>query len=203
MIVVKFNLYTLILIVLMSLQVACASGLQGTIYLDENGNTKKDDSEVLLAGLTFTVTLDGEEIETGVTDASGNFEVDMDGQGEYCVTVGASDLENSNVTRVSALVAPFMRAKEAVVKFASRIISKWHISEAVAQTTTETEADCNDGDDNDNDDTTNCDDTDCSGDSSCNVNNCIANESDTDGVPDCSESLCSSAEACDSSTGDS
>lgn len=194
------HFYRLLLIILIGLQYACASGLQGTIYLDENGNSKKDSTEQHLAGLTFTVTLDGEDIATGITDSTGNFEVDMDGQGEYCVEVSSSDLETSNVTRVAALFKPLIRVKNQIIKLAKKIWDLTPFNEALAQSTTETEADCNDGDDNDSDGFTDCDDTDCAGDSSCIVDDCIATDSDTDGVPDCTESLCSSASACDSSS---
>lgn len=91
----------LTLIVFLLLFSACSSGLTGKIYLDVNGNDIREDSEKLLAGLTFKVTLDDEEIATGTTDANGEFNVDINKAGQYCVIVGESDIINSNVTQVT------------------------------------------------------------------------------------------------------
>ncbi|EKD41512.1 MAG: hypothetical protein ACD_73C00685G0002 [uncultured bacterium] len=193
----RLSLY--ILVIICGFQIGCAKGLNGTIYLDENGNTKQDSTEVLLAGLTFTVTLDGKEIDTGITAEDGTYDVEMDGSGEYCVEVSASDLVNSDVTRVGTLLVPYYHLKTQTIRFAKKIWKALPIGEAFAEVTP-TETLCSDGVDNDEDGSTDCDDSDCSGDSACSVNDCVATDSDTDGVPDCTESLCSAEDVCDTDT---
>ncbi len=179
----------------------CAKGIHGTVYLDANANNKKDDSETtLLAGVTFTVTKDGEEIDDGVTDSTGAYEADMEGSGEYCVIITQSDLLSPDASRVTALSKPVQMIRETAIRFARYLKQKLGFSEALAQTAVAEI--CTDGSDNDDDGLTDClDTTDCSADTSCKeAGKCTDSiDNDKDGKTDCDDNDCSTDTTCDDS----
>lgn len=86
------TLYPALCFVLLS---ACTGQIQGDIFLDQNGNNLKDGTEVSLAEVPFTVTLDDSTYTTGTTDTNGQYFVTLDSlnlNGNYCVKIDSLDM---------------------------------------------------------------------------------------------------------------
>lgn len=175
-----YHFFAVILLVCAS----CTGNLTGSVFLDLNGDNKKNDDEQVLAGLAIEVTKNDKDFETDTTDSNGEFKVALNGSATYCVVVDDNSLRTSTgVEAVSALVLP---TELPLVKF---------------QTVT-TETDCDDTLDDDSDGDTDCDDSDCSDDAACastTETDCDDTlDDDSDGDTDCDDSDCSSNSACSS-----
>lgn len=70
---------------------ACMPKMTGNVYLDKNGNMKLDEGENAIANAKYSVTVDDEKIEEGITDYDGVYELKVTKKGRYCVKVDTED----------------------------------------------------------------------------------------------------------------
>jgi hypothetical protein len=186
----------LILLLLIFAVEGCKGNVQGYVFLDENANTKKEDTENKISNLTIKVTKDDEEIATSQTDSLGNFSVPASGAGTYCVTVSDASLSATNDDGTSASIAALKRSSaqpSALQTAASQAGSPLFASSL-------TESSCTDGLDNDADGDIDCADSDCTTNTTClESGNCSDKlDNDIDGLTDCDDSDCTSDSACTS-----
>jgi hypothetical protein len=90
------GVFSLILIGLLAGTAACSSNLEGEVFLDENGNLKKDEGESLLANIAYNVTLDDESVVTDNTESDGKYSQSISKRGTYCVKVSSDSLVQSS-----------------------------------------------------------------------------------------------------------
>lgn len=153
---------------------ACGSAIEGEIFLDANNDLERNDGEVLLANLPFSITLDDIDYKTGQTNASGTFEIDVDDTGTYCITVNNNDLLTSSSTLV---VSEFLTD---IDEFHEQLVN-FPVLELEDSTNSES---CSDGLDNDNDGDIDCDDSDCSAESACSSSDGSTDDSSDDSDSD-------------------
>lgn len=174
---------------------ACTGKVEGYVFLDENGNNTRDDFENNLANLAFTVTKDDEEILESQTDTAGEYSVDSEGSGTYCISINDADLSSTNDDDSTPSVVAATLIRDAAQ-------TEVYLESVRFVTTTETV--CDDSLDDDDDGDIDCDDSDCSEDTACVESICDDElDDDDDGDTDCDDSDCSADTACDTSSTDS
>lgn len=165
---------------------ACSGNITGIIFLDENGNNKRDDGESRIADLSFEVTKDDEDFDDSQTDGDGEYSVAVGGAGEYCVQVTEGGLSGTNDDgSAPALVSALQIGTRGSIKRQSTDTDDDSDS---TDTTTDTD------DDSTTDDTTSDDSTDDSTDST-------DDDSTTDEESETSSATTESGKACDTSSG--
>lgn len=165
---------------------SCAGNLTGIIFLDENGNNKRDDGEGRIADLSFAVTKDDEDFDDGQTDGDGEYSVAVGGAGEYCVEVTEGGLSGTNDDgSAPALVSALQIGTRGSIKRQSTDTDDDSDS---TDTTTDTD------DDSTTDDTTSDDSTDSTDDTT-------DDTTTTDEESETSSATAESGKACNKSSG--
>ncbi len=194
-------LFTRLIFVVLLIQLAACAKIDGSVFLDLNGDLNRDADESRLADMDVTITLDGEEIDTVTTDADGKFELEIREIGEFCASVEDSEVSSENITIASRWLAPFYSIKRTGLRMASRVLNNLHIAPAWA-----VDEICDNGQDDDLDLKIDCLDRSCIGDSSCpdleaTETSCDDSvDNDIDGKTDCDDSNCSGISGCDSTS---
>ena len=164
---------------------SCAGNITGIIFLDENGNNKRDDGEARIADLSFEVIKDDEDFDDSQTDSDGEYSVAVGGEGEYCVEVTEGGLAGTNDDGTTpALVSALQIGGRSAIK--RQTTDTDDDSDSTDTTTDDTTDDSTD----DSTDTTTDDTTDSTDDSST-----------TDEESETSSATAESGKACDTSAG--
>lgn len=94
---------------------SCTQRLSGIMCLDDNANNACDDEESYLGRIPYVVTIDDEPVGKGVSYRDGFYEVDIKGEGRYCINVDLNSVAMFTPVIVPSPIARMqMRAATAV-----------------------------------------------------------------------------------------
>lgn len=96
----------------------CSGKIEGSVFLDENGNNSRDQNEPGISKILYSVTLDGNIIKSGTTNDAksleGQFSFTANDKGYYCVEIKKTAMAYLEPSTAPQIAKPPAAAKKSL-----------------------------------------------------------------------------------------